>query len=770
MNKKTLKRQKDLKTKLMAAISMLLVSSLMMVTSTYAWFTLSTAPEVTGITTAVGANGNLEMALLPTTGDVNDITSEVGDSIYSGNQEIQEANVTWGNLVKLDEGYGLDKITLYPSALNVENDIINSEFILKTPTYGADGRIKELRGNTQTGIYANGNFLPDAASETQYGVRAIGTASGLSERELSYRTSRAALLSIASSVRTDATKALTDNGKALANVVIKYADAKAAATFTNDELTSIGTLLTALDNMMEQLDTAYMNAVMALVASGNGGESALSDGEVKAAQLLFDSADGFDDFITKLYGEDNANKASIDEMLETAGLVKSDGTGLVDQYKATASDISQAQTRYNELTTGENAERDKTWEEVVSVLEKIADPDAMLINGNPKDQVDKDALVGAVAGGEGITITIQPGGGAFADIADHAGDYRAKVSVGGITVQGITLPDNMSAWMVTAAEREGHPTYYLNAFHGVLTNPPAAESGAMPITDFYGYIVDLAFRTNAAESKLLLQVDAADRIYGDNSNEETAGHGSNMTFSADSPDFSNDSIKNLMKSIKIVFFNTNTREIVANAALDADNAVVTEDGLRADIHIIDAELAKTFAVTTGEGEDAVTTYYYGSQTTDNGVVTTIYTDSVGEKLYKVVYTPAVEGETPSDATTVYYKWVAAAEDDSTEAAFVETTDETEIASLEASKVTYSPSTSGEEIMDLSQNAAVALSVLVYLDGNTVTNKDVAYSSDKSMTGKLNLQFASSATLTAMDYKELHQATPASGSEGSGEGN
>lgn len=768
MNKKTLKRQKDLKTKLMAAISMLLVSSLMMVTSTYAWFTLSTAPEVTGITTAVGANGNLEMALLPTTGDVNDITSEVGDSLYSGTKEIQAANVTWGNLVKLDEGYGLDKITLYPSALNVANNIIDSEFILKTPTYGADGRIKELRGNTQTGIYANANFLPDA---TQYGVRAIGTASGLSERELSYRTSRAALLSIASSVRTDATKALTDNGKALANVVIKYADAGQAATFTNEELTSIGTLLTALNNMMGQLDKAYMNAVMALIASGNGGESALSDAEVKAAQLLFDSSNGFDDFVSKLYGEDNANKASIDEMLAAAGLVKTDAEGkaigMVDKYKAMATAVSSAQNTYNTLI---GTEGEKSWDDVVSILINVANPNKMLINGKPKDSIDKDALVGAVAGGEGITITVQPGGGAFADIADHAGDYRAKVSVGGITVQGIRLPDTMSAWMVTASERTELPVYYLNAFYNALTNPPAAESGAMPITDFYGYIVDLAFRTNAAESKLLLQVDAADRIYDDNSNEDTAGHGSNMTFSADSPDFSNDSIKNLMKSIKIVFFNTNTREIVANAALDADNAVVTEDGLRADIHIIDAELAKTFAVTTGEGEDAVTTYYYGSQTTDNGVVTTIYTDSVGEKLYKVVYTPAVEGETPSDATTVYYKWVAAAEDDSTEAAFVETTDETEIASLEASKVTYSPSTSGEEIMDLTQNAAVALSVLVYLDGNTVTNKDVAYSSDKSMTGKLNLQFASSATLTAMDYKELHQATPASGSEGSGEGN
>ena len=65
ITKSQAKRKQDIKTKLMAAIAMLLVSSIMMVSSTYAWFTLSTAPEVTGIQTAVGANGNLEMALLP---------------------------------------------------------------------------------------------------------------------------------------------------------------------------------------------------------------------------------------------------------------------------------------------------------------------------------------------------------------------------------------------------------------------------------------------------------------------------------------------------------------------------------------------------------------------------------------------------------------------------------------------------------------------------------------------------------------------------------
>ena len=74
MNTKQRKRQRDIKTKLMAAICMLLVSSIMMVSTTYAWFTLSTAPEVTGINTAVGANGNLEIALMPKTGGVAAIT------------------------------------------------------------------------------------------------------------------------------------------------------------------------------------------------------------------------------------------------------------------------------------------------------------------------------------------------------------------------------------------------------------------------------------------------------------------------------------------------------------------------------------------------------------------------------------------------------------------------------------------------------------------------------------------------------------------------
>ena len=66
MRKKTKKTETyaSIRKKLYSALAMLLVSSIMMVSSTYAWFVLSTAPEVTGIQTQVGANGALEIALL----------------------------------------------------------------------------------------------------------------------------------------------------------------------------------------------------------------------------------------------------------------------------------------------------------------------------------------------------------------------------------------------------------------------------------------------------------------------------------------------------------------------------------------------------------------------------------------------------------------------------------------------------------------------------------------------------------------------------------
>lgn len=74
-------------------------------------------------------------------------------------------------------------------------------------------------------------------------------------------------------------------------------------------------------------------------------------------------------------------------------------------------------------------------------------------------------------------------------------------------------------------------------------------------------------------------------------------------------------------------------------------------------------------------------------------------------------------------------------------------------------VTTTPATKEEitddAIMPLTQNTAHKLSVLVYLDGNTVANKDVAATGSSSMKGTMNLQFSSSANLVPMEYADLH---------------
>ena len=78
------RRERDIKKKLSAAIIMLLLSCIMVVTSTFAWFTLSTAPEVTGISTTIGGNGNLEIALAGRYDDADQLLSPADSTVSDG--------------------------------------------------------------------------------------------------------------------------------------------------------------------------------------------------------------------------------------------------------------------------------------------------------------------------------------------------------------------------------------------------------------------------------------------------------------------------------------------------------------------------------------------------------------------------------------------------------------------------------------------------------------------------------------------------------------
>lgn len=176
-NKKTtelMSRKSTLKSKLMAAVSMLLVSAIMVSVTTYAWFILSTAPEVKGMSTTVGSNGALEMALVDYAkgeGDTLDailgkITTNVGDSSAAANKKVEDSNRTWGNLVDLSgRYYGLSdgKMVLYPSALNLngsdKNKIGSMDAMLKYAAYGTDGRVAELKADTFATKYDSANNI-----------------------------------------------------------------------------------------------------------------------------------------------------------------------------------------------------------------------------------------------------------------------------------------------------------------------------------------------------------------------------------------------------------------------------------------------------------------------------------------------------------------------------------------------------------------------------------------------------------------------------------
>lgn len=178
---KILAMQKQVTGKLMAAISMLLVSAILMCLTSYAWFILSTAPEVSNLKTTAGANGALEIALQSTNTDRNDradITSAVGSSHAKNAATL--SNTYWGNVVDLTEGYGLEHVTLYPSRLKVSPTTVDGKTsyavdtgtILQVPQFGQDGRVTGLLDATKT-HYDGEKFT----TGNNWGVNVLGAVS-----------------------------------------------------------------------------------------------------------------------------------------------------------------------------------------------------------------------------------------------------------------------------------------------------------------------------------------------------------------------------------------------------------------------------------------------------------------------------------------------------------------------------------------------------------------------------------------------------------------
>lgn len=683
-----------IRNKLMAAVSMLLVSSIMMVSSTFAWFTLSTAPEVTGITTSVGANGNLEMALLngvdgaaegyiytatDTFNDLSRITSAVGDSSSIKGSVV--ANTTWGNLVDLSsETYGLGSINLQPARLNVAADVPNKiaavTNLLKTPIYGADGRVADLGGNTYTsGTYASGSWSYDSTRPT-YGVRAIGANDNLTPQQAGLLAAKAAYNSNLNSAKATIQAALATNGSELASAITTLAMNSDGVTLTDGTVEGKGNQRQAISNMVSAAETALTKIDEAYKQVLLAATSAISDSTAyNAASHAVSTAENYNAAVTALQGltELTGQNFQVPSVLATAA------SNLATQKSAVATAKAAITTTDKKPTIADS--------DYKAALNALVNTKQVTVNGyevvDSNNDSANDLMVGdninstfmnkVIADG-GAIVEMPDNSGVFAYVGSVAGNYSAGCNVS-ISYKGLVLND-MPATMKTTATVDTTVSGALN-----LIDVSGESTGATALSDTYGYALDFAFRTNASGSKLQLQTAAAQRVYSDGTSEVTQGSGSNMTFKSavdtehgGQPYLSDTQVAALMSAIRVAFINPTTGDIYGIAALD--NITTSADGMKGDLVLKNYEIAS-----------------------ETGIMTLTDKPSSNETEQK-------------------------AKDD---------------------------------IMELPQNTATKLTAIVWLDGDKVDNGDVANAA-QSLVGSMNLQFSSSEKLTPMKNTAMLNGT------------
>lgn len=501
-NAKELRSKKaNVKSKLMGAVSMLVVSAIMLSSTTYAWFTLSTAPEVSGMSTTVGANGSLEVALLnDTTGaDLGEITSTAGDSSMSANGSIVKSNVTWGNIVDLsDESYGLSGVTLYPSRLcwsdstGTAGTLQSRANLLSYAAYGTDGRITELKPAT-AGTKGTSGFV---GSPTSYGVRAIGESLQQAPESTALDSAKANFNNKVKAAKNNAVNALNASAEQLGQIAMKHARPQGNETYSKEQVEAINNAVSGLKEATAEIEKALKYAVMANAANGANGTI-----------LSFD-----------------------DVQLSTSDAV-------VGTYY---SKLVALNNKLNGISAIETSKDSYTWDDIETNFKALIDADTMTIGSGEnaktvqevKDMSDEEQQTwGIRLARDGAPITVASG--VFSETADFVDTLTSKTFV--ITEINCTVVANKTAAATTA---------YLTELGNTVSGYKYEGTGnaVASITNTYGYAIDLAFQTSKA-GDLQLSTDAVSRV---GESTEVTGSGSVYTAGTDADE-------NALKALRIAF-------------------------------------------------------------------------------------------------------------------------------------------------------------------------------------------------------------------------
>lgn len=723
-----------LRKKLLSALAMLLVATILMVSSTYAWFVLSTAPEVTGIQTQVGANGSLEIALVNQE-SWNDLTKlDMGDIDESASENLGSANLTWGNLVNLaDPSYGLRNITLNPARLAIAPNGNNADgtaitytignTLLKVPVYTEDGRVQGLQTNNVV------NYIYDGKGFTTpgYGVRAIGTASQMSQFQLGMNAARNNIANHRAAAKTTASNTLTATGAGLGNIVVQYALQDKKDGFNDTDMTYIKDMAAGLVDALDEIEAGLRAAFAGYITTTDSGIT--TDNYDAELAYINDTTHPLPELLRRFGGI----TAVIPEMSSYITTLEADRT-------TTQTAVDNANKKIEEKDSFK-------WEEITAIVTPLVNIDQMTLGGKTitevKDMVKQNADGSYNVGDllpliqNGIVIAAPSGSGVISDIADYAGDYAASVKVGPVRISGFNL-DEVDATVTT--QTAVSPVRLTNASNALSNAPVSEATGSNSLTDFFGYAIDLAFRTNAENANLQLQTQPKQRIYDSSDNTNTLGGGSYMSFTSTAGLSATKMVK-LMSGIRVVFMDED-RNVLAIAALD------TRLGKDRYVELPDDKKTSTgkFAYLDAsksdyQQSDLIDDATYNGLPATSSVQYNAETGALSAKLYIVSF-HMTESTAHGNAESKFYTGGITIDTNRTE---------------------------NGTILALKPDEATIVTALVYLDGSVVNNSMVAANATQSMSGVLNLQFSSSAELIPMQYTPLQNGGGETETPGAGGG-
>lgn len=710
-----------LKEKLGVAALGLVIAALVSVSATFAWITLSRAPEVTAIDTTLSANGALEIALnrgeTPEDADI--------DESAAFDEALTAANIRWGNLINLnDPSYGIADLTLRPAQLNTAALTTNPFW---SAVYGQDGRITELDSRyIYTRYSENDKIFVAADGNKDYGVRAISsykaqtTGETASAYEVRYKAVMAAHTEVNQYYMNSVTSA--ENVGSLGDALGTYLQSKVnekgygyhrdpSKDSANLEMTpnQVQTLL----NMFSGLQTAMEKEKTALVALAN------------LQQYIYAQQEQYKDPYPELTWADIAADA---ETYDIAGKDHKTGKDVTHPREAVAltnlkkfisdagavdSDVAHLRELVEKTKQGKKVYS----KEINNQVLHICNGQDVILDGQTVDQALKDP-VKTVLKMTGGTLPVVIGSGILRDFEQMAVDpayrlpygkdwsarrNRAPVHVEVYIKVGDAWVIDMTACLSTNASGGSH----FMADYGKIS--PELEGGDRVAQDTYGMAVDFWLRSNAEktyltlegavvkdeETNTVLSFDGVNRVWNTTNDailttaSTTQGGGSCYTYYADSPEELQRSLR-LLGSMKVAFMNTQSGVLLATAVMATEN-------------------------------------YYAL----NGRVTVPLVLSTVDSM-------TVPGDAPDTPETP------------------ETPDTPETPAAPGEGETGSETQLRRAITVLYADREENLTAILYLDGANLTNQDVLSSGD--IKGQLNLQFGSSEPLSTLGDSDLEMAT------------